>query len=242
MALFSLVRHASNETNSPETFAAVSFQTPPNPGDLFCLAGYIGAGLISIQDSNGNNYTPSVHSPVPLGPGQGQNILAYLIAPANPHELVTVFWTDPNTFSTLFLAEFSFTCPAVAYDKDAVQQVTPADGTHVSSPTIAPSMRDSLLFAMCNPPIISVVAPTTGSSAGPWTGLDIDPSTFIGTEYDLDASEPTAVNFTLNSSNGDYVAMAMAFSPVPGTPVSSGSMGILKGPHRGSRMTPPYNP
>lgn len=241
MAVFSLKQNLSHISTIPVTTLNITFGALPVVGNLLCLAGFIGSGLTSIHDDQGNNYTLSPHSP--LVDDTTTNVLAYLIAPANRGQIVTVAWTTPQDFVTLFVAEFSYTSVSVAFDKDAVQTVTNAVGTEMSFPSITPTNINSLLFAYCNPTDF-VVTPASGDSAGPWIGLNIDNLSGIGTEYDPDSSAATRVNFTNNVSEGVYRSMVMAFSPVPSTPipVSTTSGTILKGPHRGSRMTPPYNP
>ena len=237
---FSLVQYKMVEDSGLHASYTVDLPVDATPGNLLCFAGYIGdqtAGFISLKDEFGVDYTLSTHSP--FIDATTTNLMGYKLI-TSPISSALVTWTTPQAFITIFLAEFSFTSASVFYDKDATQAAIASSGTSMALPSITPAVANSLLFAFCNPEDI-VVAPATGVSAGVWIGLDIHPITGIAAEYSLNATGATPVNFTNSASGGIYRAMSMAFNPSPAVPITS-AKDTLRGPHRGSRMTPPYNP
>ena len=201
---------------------------------LGCTNG--GPSPITIKDANSNSYTvisnPATLSQVATsGLCTGGTVyanfwLGYLLsAPANASRTINVSWSSGQAMGDVWADEFNPSGGSVTFDSSSTVSSGTASGTTVSSPSITPSLPNELLYGAAVPPELAppsgsacpMTAPAASATLAAWTGGGggIPPLTNYesggATEYDLNSSGSTAVNFTNQCSGVKYAAIVAAF-------------------------------
>lgn len=191
------------------TSMTLTLGSNPTPGNCVCIgfSTAVAVTLLTVKDSNNNNYTVSSGSPSTFDASAGQSWLAYLLnAPANATSTINLSWTTNSVSPSAWGDEFSYT-GTLAFDKDA--KATAGPGTTVNTPTIIPSNSGELLYAVAGV-AQNVTAPTAGSTLGVWTGAAGGINRGDMAEYDLNSTNTsTAVEFT-QAPTGTWSVMVMA--------------------------------
>lgn len=226
--------------NAPSSggFAAnINFPSTPLIGNLVIASlGFYG-GLptaASVQDGNGNVYTPTPGTPFNSTLYGSSWWIFYWVVTGTPSANVKQVSQTGTGNPGLFATEFNVVGGTPVFDTDvgvppAGNQKSDGAGHIGTPPSITPAAAGELLFGACSPNN-SITAPTTGSTLGGWTGAYID--SFLGwaTEYILScASGATAASYTDNTANDTYNAAIAAFTQVAATSAQRGGADFFEG-------------
>ena len=234
-----MVQVTSAWTNSPLTLTLASNPAHGDLvvaafASIGCTNG--GPPPVTIKDANSNSYTvistpATLSQAVTSGLCSGGTVyanlwLGYLLnAPSNASSTINVSWSSGQAMGDVWADEFNPSGGSVTFDTSAGVSGGSASGTAISSPSITPSLPNELLYAAAVPPELApptgsacpMTAPAAGAGLGVWTGGagGIPPLTNYesggASEYDLNSSGATAVNFTNQCSGAKYAAIVAAF-------------------------------
>jgi hypothetical protein len=208
-----------NATTVGQTTLTLQFFSLITGGDVICVSILSFPSTItitSVQDTAGNSYIQSPHSPsaVNVGPA-GYLYHFYRIVPAGipleteRHITATFTALASGNGVSMFIDDFVVSGGDAEFDQDAAGNGT---GTVVNTPTISPTSSGELLYAGA-----SIATSITGVAGG-WTENSTGPNATFGDDaaYILNASSSTSADFT-TSGSGAWDSMMMAFLIPSGT-------------------------
>jgi len=214
---FTHIQGALGGPSSP--IVTIHLGAAPTPGNLVCVGLVKTTNTLTIAtciDSNNNVYTATPNSPSGFQTGGGAVWLFYLLkAPVNASATITITYGTGSAEAWADEFSYSGTC---FFDTDAKAN-TGTHSVHISTPSITPTYPNSLLYATAAA-VGSITHPIAGGILGSWTGATGGIYNGDMSEYDLNASSATSVDFTQTPTDG-WSAMAMAFYSVSNNPSGS---------------------
>jgi hypothetical protein len=202
-------------TNYPYGSNSITCTLPGNPAtaDIIAVAANVEANCrtVAVVDGSGNGYTVSPSSPENqyIYNSAAEWMFYLLSAPSNASKTVVFSFSgcSGSPIARMILDEFSVNGGTAVFDLDA-KGYAPT-GSTVNCTTITPSTSGELLYSG-GTASHAIIAPTAGATQGMWTGAAGGITDTVMAEYDLSASGPTTVNYTVNQA-GQQEAMIMAF-------------------------------
>lgn len=205
---FTLNHTGQSNTISGNTIAATLNGTPATGDLVVCWTNSFNQTIVlnTVKDGNANSYlitTPNSPYRTALGGGNSQWMHYWVVNAAASATITVTFNTTPAASSlSLFCFDSSVQGGAAVLDTDVAGSGT--TGTAINVPTLLTNYRNELLYSGF------VVANGTWSSTNsPWTSV-------AGVErgnqaaYILNASSPTAVNFT-GTVSSPWDSMGVSF-------------------------------